>query len=316
MINKIKIAIVGLGHIGKIHTDAILLNASYKLVAICDKNSAFQSIMVKGAVFYESHLKMLEKGGFDVVVVATPNNTHATIAKDILNYGYNLILEKPAANSIEELKELESLATHKNKHIYYAFHAAYASEVLWFCEYYKKKKESLGDIKAFYSYFYDPYFTQDRVIDYALGLEYPWKDSGVNALSVLICFMNLNHLTLSSTRASRCKAQETSHLRKYELQNGYFGIVNTAWNQDRNFKCTELYFECGVKIEINHTEQKVVMVDSTDGNKELKSFDGERLLNHYKNIFADYITQRKNNTFNFDISLAIHQKLYEEKGKT
>lgn len=311
MTKQIKIAIVGLGHIGKIHTDAILSNASYELVAVCDKNSAYQNI-AKGVVFYESYLQMLEKGGFDVVVVATPNHTHAATAENILDHGCNVVLEKPAANSVDELKQLESLATQKQKHTYYAFHAAYASEVLWFCEYYKQNKESLGHINGFYSRFYDPYFAQDELVDHAKGLEHPWKDSGVNALSVLAWFLDLDHLILSSTKVSQCKAQEISHSRKYELKNHDFGIIETAWDQGKNFKCTELYFECGVKVELNHTAQKVILVDSNGAKKELKSFDDERLLNHYKNIFADYAMRIKNNKFNFDTSLAIHQKLYEE----
>ena len=130
----IKIAIIGLGHIGKIHIQAISLNNNFNLVSVCDQDPAYMEEW-NNIEFYESHIEMLRKGGFEMVLVATPNNTHSAISKDVILYGYDLMLEKPASNNIKEFEYLNNISNIYNKKIYYLFHAALASEVLLFKEF-------------------------------------------------------------------------------------------------------------------------------------------------------------------------------------
>ena len=307
--SKIKIAIIGLGHIGKIHIEAIQNNKNYELIAVCDKNRYFKKLIEKSN-FFESYEEMLDRGGFEVVVVATPNKTHSTIAKDILSKGYNVILEKPATSSLEELQSLEKITSETKNHIYYSFHASCASEVLWFKNYYTQNKKEFGTLQGFYSTFFDPYFIDNSLVDFAKGLETPWMDSGVNALSVIDCFLETNKLNISSFRVKENSLQNISSIVKFDIIEGNFGIIDTSWDQGKNFKSTELYFENNKKIILNHTTQQVFSVIS-GVNNILNEFKGERLLNHYINIFTDYEKSLKANSFNSNQSLQIHKKLFE-----
>lgn len=60
--------------------------------------------------------EIVDKKEIDAVIVATPIETHYKIAKDFLNAGKHVLIEKPITNSSEEAKELINLAE-KNKRV-------------------------------------------------------------------------------------------------------------------------------------------------------------------------------------------------------
>lgn len=53
---------------------------------------------------------VLEKGDVEAVVVATPVNTHYPVARQALEAGKHVLIEKPMASSVAECEELVSLA--------------------------------------------------------------------------------------------------------------------------------------------------------------------------------------------------------------
>ncbi len=70
----------------------------------------------------------LLQDGIDAIVVATPVNTHYTLAKEALNHDKHVLVEKPMTASSQEARELIKIATLRNRvlmvgHIY-EFHPA------------------------------------------------------------------------------------------------------------------------------------------------------------------------------------------------
>jgi predicted dehydrogenase len=57
---------------------------------------------------------MLDSGLIDLVIISTPPNSHYSWAKESLNRGIHVILEKPMALSVEHCDELMALAASKN----------------------------------------------------------------------------------------------------------------------------------------------------------------------------------------------------------
>lgn len=314
----INIAIIGLGHIGQIHLAAINLIKEYRLVGICDKKvNDYQKMVNKNVRTFIDYAEMLNNLDIDVVVIATPNDTHFNIACDVIKMGFNVILEKPASNNLMQLKKMQDLAKKNKVFIYYAFHSALSLEVKTFFEFYKKDKEAFGPLIGFASFFYDPYIKNNQIINKAIGLENCWFDSGVNALSIIDKFSPVSNLKNLITRKSFANENLYSSISctfsiSDEAENFIgTGNIETAWDQNINKKITYLHFRKKNRlILLDHSNQKVFEI--TSGNfKLLFSFEGDRLLNHYLGLFREFYNLYVNDKeFNFSDSLRIHNLLF------
>jgi predicted dehydrogenase len=318
-----RIALLGLGHIGRIQVAALSQTEGLDLVAGCDQDASLVTVLPDGVPFYSSHANLLAAGNFDTVIVATPNRTHNALAMDVLSAGYNVIVEKPAASCLDELDRLEGLATERGLHVNYAFHAASAHEVDALVEHLAGEGERYGPITAFTCRFYDPYFDAKGILaGHAHSLDDCWTDSGVNALSVLDRFLPLETLRSVFRRCStnlypEPKVLSTSVGFEFPIlgkdQSG-FGLIDTAWDQGRDHKATTLYFgQVGVRIEANHSEQSLIFFDQQGESTVLFESKGNRLLNHYCALLTDYKdrVQGHHLSMNTDASRRIHLKLFE-----
>ena len=64
---------------------------------------------VEGAIDYKKLIKKC-----DAIFIATPTTTHYQYAKECLEMGKHILLEKPMTNNLNEAKELVELAKKKN----------------------------------------------------------------------------------------------------------------------------------------------------------------------------------------------------------
>lgn len=101
-----KYALIGCGRISPNHIAAAKAN-NLDIVAICDVEE--KNMMDKVLKFeldsvnkYTDYKKMLENERPELVAIATESGKHAQIALDALDYGCNLIIEKPIALSIAD----------------------------------------------------------------------------------------------------------------------------------------------------------------------------------------------------------------------
>ena len=317
----IKIAIIGLGHIGRILIQALQESSCLELVSACDKQSELASLLPVKTAFYVSHQELLQNGGFDTVVVATPNSSHCAIALDALRAGYNVVVEKPAAESMVDLELLENTAQKHGSHVYYAFHAACAPEVIWLKEHLKKNSQKYGPMTSFFSCFYDPYIdASEQLKPHAVDLGDCWIDSGVNALSVLNVVLPVDCLNICSRRQSGRSTMSPGirsvsvyfNFATQKRDNSGMGVVETAWDQDMNYKCTDICFGCtGWKLTVNHSEQSVIAYSPDKNETTMVKYSGERLLNHYQGVFQDYISTYQRGVMNGKSSMEIHRKFFE-----
>lgn len=106
-----KYALIGCGRISPNHIVAAQKN-ELEIVALCDLNR--ENIVDKMKKFdlstevgiYENYHEMLEKEKPELVAIATESGKHAQIALDCMDYGCNLIIEKPIALSIEDADKI------------------------------------------------------------------------------------------------------------------------------------------------------------------------------------------------------------------
>jgi predicted dehydrogenase len=322
---KYRITIIGLGHISSYHLRAIsCLRNRLELIAFSDNNPKMLNNFIESynIPFYKNYNEMILNEKFDIVIISTSTNTHYEIAKNIIPKSPCVIIEKPIALVENELEELLILGEKHNCKVITAFHASFAKDVIWFKENYKTKlKAKLGNIINFKCEFFDPYIIEGVLQGSSESLSGSWIDSGINAFSVLHSILDIDDIYVEESCFSQLpkrKEINTSsiiYLRYKEHSVNFYGkgMIHTNWNLKRNYKTTHLYFENpGYKIELNHSEQKVILTRSNNTKEILVAFSNtdNRLFNHYKGVFSNAVELLDRNSSNKDFSIKVHQSFY------
>lgn len=109
--NKIVYGLIGFGGMGKWHTEILENVPEIELAGIYDIKEEKRKLAEEaGFHTYETEEAMLADESIDVILVATPNDTHRPIALRAMEAGKNVIVEKPATLSLKGLTELEDMA--------------------------------------------------------------------------------------------------------------------------------------------------------------------------------------------------------------
>ncbi|MEI3605226.1 Gfo/Idh/MocA family oxidoreductase [Pseudogracilibacillus sp. SE30717A] len=97
----LKIAVIGLGDVSKVHLSTIRSNPDVTLVAVCDLDESLNKL-VSGVKFYTNYKEMLENERLDCVHICLPHHLHYEVTKACAEKGIHIYLEKPLAHTMEE----------------------------------------------------------------------------------------------------------------------------------------------------------------------------------------------------------------------
>jgi UDP-N-acetylglucosamine 3-dehydrogenase len=105
---KLRVAVIGVGNMGKNHARIYSQIPETDLVAISDVNeSAAQRVAsMYGTKWYLDYKEMLEKEELDAVSIVVPTTKHEEVTLDVINCGKHVLLEKPIAESVESAKRI------------------------------------------------------------------------------------------------------------------------------------------------------------------------------------------------------------------
>src|SRR5215212_10208675 len=113
----IGVAVVGTGWCGGIRAETLAAHALVKSLHIADVNKdrlAELKAKLRPASATADYKELLNRDEIRAVYVsATPESTHYPIAKDCLNAGKHVFLEKPIAMTLQEADELINLSKSK-----------------------------------------------------------------------------------------------------------------------------------------------------------------------------------------------------------
>lgn len=110
----IKVAVVGVGHMGRHHARIYSEMPGVELTAVVDTNElAARDIAKKYNTQYFLDYRSLI-GKVDAVSIATPTSFHYPISMALLNAGIHVLIEKPISSTVKEAKTLVQLAKMKN----------------------------------------------------------------------------------------------------------------------------------------------------------------------------------------------------------
>jgi predicted dehydrogenase len=108
--SPLRVAVIGVGHLGRIHARIAAGLEGIDLVAVVDPVEE-----VRSRVAEEAHTRPVADyreliGEIEAAIVATPTVTHRAIGRELLEGGVPLLIEKPLAPTAAEANDLVSLA--------------------------------------------------------------------------------------------------------------------------------------------------------------------------------------------------------------
>lgn len=115
---RLRAAVIGTGVISEEHLRYLSTAPGVELAAVCDLSPSLANYAVmrfKAGRAFTNTGDMLRDVKPDVVHVLTPANTHVPLARQAIDAGANVIVEKPVAPSNGEFHELWSYARSHNK---------------------------------------------------------------------------------------------------------------------------------------------------------------------------------------------------------
>ncbi len=177
-----RIAIVGLGKIATDqHVPCISKNKNFKLVATVSRNAT-----LPGVVNFTSLAELIKsKTKVDAVALCTPPSVRLQMAREALDAGYHVLIEKPPTPTIGELFAMQAYAKKKKRVLYATWHSRMNEAVEEAKQRLKGKLVTLLKITW-----------REDVRHWHPGQEWIWEpggfgvfDPGINALSIVTHIM-------------------------------------------------------------------------------------------------------------------------------
>lgn len=111
--DKLKVAVIGAGHLGSIHAKIYKQIPDCTLVGVCDTNpinvkAVSRSLRVLGFSDYRELF-----GKIDAASIAVPTRLHHEVARDFLEHNIHLLVEKPFTVSLAQADDLIESAQNK-----------------------------------------------------------------------------------------------------------------------------------------------------------------------------------------------------------
>jgi predicted dehydrogenase len=103
---KVRTAVIGVGYLGRFHAQKYAVLAEAELVAVVDADAETRARVAaetgcRGVADYRELL-----GQVDAVSIATPTPLHYPIARDCLEHGLHVLVEKPVTTTTDEARAL------------------------------------------------------------------------------------------------------------------------------------------------------------------------------------------------------------------
>jgi len=111
---RVNVGVVGVGYLGALHARVYTQLKNATLVCVCDidKKHAKKVARKHRVWYFPDYRTLFDK--VDAVSIAVPTSLHYKIAKDFLEHGIHVLIEKPMTQTVEEAQELIEIAEAKN----------------------------------------------------------------------------------------------------------------------------------------------------------------------------------------------------------
>lgn len=146
--DKIKVAVVGTGTISNMHIVSYQNNPNVELYAFCDLDEAKLKMMGEkygvSRLYTDEETMLKELPEIDAVSICVWNSNHMPCTVMALNYGKNVLCEKPMATSAEEARTMKAAADKAGKLLMIGFVRRYGNDTAIFKDF--QDQDYFGEI--------------------------------------------------------------------------------------------------------------------------------------------------------------------------
>ena len=203
----IRVALIGYGYAGRtFHTPLIRATPGFELAAISSSRSDRVHADLPGTLVVPSPEEAWAQPSVELVVIATPNDTHAPLATAALAAGKHVVLEKPFAPTLDQARALASLADSTDRVLAVFQNRRWDGDFLAVTD--LLARTALGDVAHFESHFdrYRP-LVRDRWRERAGVGSGLWCDLGPHLVDQALRLFGLPDRVTASLAAQRAGAQ-------------------------------------------------------------------------------------------------------------
>ncbi len=275
MKSKLKIGVLGAGHLGKIHLKLLSQSQRYELMGFYDpdREQAQKVVEEFGYTYYDNIDQLIQ--AVEVVDIVTPTLSHYECAMKAIEANRHLFIEKPITSTVEEAEKIFHLL--EKKHL-----KGQVGHVERFNPAFLSAKHSIENpmfIEAHRLAEFNPRGTDVSVV----------LDLMIHDIDVLLSVVQspVKHIEASGV-AVISKSPDITNAR-IEFENGCVANLTASRISMKNMRKSR-FFQKDAYISVDFLERKVEVVRMKDAPKEPNEYDivlqnaeGER-----KQIYFEY----------------------------
>ena len=257
-IQMLKVGVLGAGHLGKIHLRLLNDSKKYELIGFYDADSTNGEKVSKefGYTYFEKLEDLMN--AVDVVDIVTPTLSHYECAKQAIEKGKQIFIEKPITHTIEEANSLLALEQ----------------------EY--KVKGQVGHVERFNPAFTavkhaikDPMFIEShRLAEFnPRGTDVPVVlDLMIHDIDAILSVVNSEVVQVNASGVSVISQSPDIANARLEFENGCVANLTASRISLKNMRKSR-FFQKDAYISVDFLEKKVEVVKMKDAPKEPGDFD-------------------------------------------
>ena len=296
---RIKIAILGMGRIGKVHADTIQANSNAELAAIHDPiNNEINSLQKRYSCQQMSLEEITNNDQIKGILICTPTDTHVDLIKRFLHTKKALFCEKPLDLNLRKVKNLVQLVSASKSQVMLGFNRRFDPHFIKLKAHLTKKE--IGIIEQIVITSRDP---NPPTIEYIKKSGGIFKDMAIHDLDMAVFLANekIHSITsLGSNFVSKKIEQagdyDTASILMKTVSGKQISIINSRRATYGYDQRVEVHGSKGILKVNNPTLSEIELAKDAGITKDrLHYFFMTRYIDAYKNqinYFVDCIKKR------------------------
>src|SRR5205814_10570800 len=113
--SAIRVGLIGFGFVSKtFHVPLLRATDGYKITAVSSSRPGDVSAVLAGVDVIPDPRDLAKQADIDLIVIASPNETHAPLAEAAMRAGRNVVVDKPFTITAQQARHLGDIARDKN----------------------------------------------------------------------------------------------------------------------------------------------------------------------------------------------------------